>query len=88
MSDKAAIEATLDGYASLVASDDFEAVRSGLIEVVRLLEQPGLGLNQSVKAYETGRQLADQCQRLLDAAELRVSMLDGTDAASAGLSGA
>lgn len=67
---------TLDRLASLAESSDYEAVRDGLNQAIQLLEQPGLGLNDSVRAYEVGRSLADRCQRLLDAAELRVIELD------------
>jgi exodeoxyribonuclease VII small subunit len=67
----------LDRCNEVAASDDYEAVRNGLTQVITLLEQPGLGLNDSVRAYEVGRKLAEQCQRLLDAAELRITQLDG-----------
>ena len=67
----------LDRAAILATSDDYEAVRAGLTQVVGLLEQPGLGLNDSLRAYEVGRMLAEQCQKLLDAAELRITQLDG-----------
>jgi exodeoxyribonuclease VII small subunit len=67
----------LDKIVQLVSSDDYEVVRNALNEVIALLEQPGLGLNDSVRAYEVGRALAEQCQRLLDAAELRITQLDG-----------
>lgn len=70
------ISETLDRLASLAESNDYEAVRDGLNQAILLLEQPGLGLNDSVRAYEVGRSLAGRCQRLLDAAELRVTELD------------
>ena len=70
----------LNRLASLSESGDYEAVRDGLNQAIQLLEQPGLGLNDSVRAYEVGRSLADRCQYLLDAAELRVTELDGTSA--------
>lgn len=79
MTETTQIESTLAQYESLANSEDYEAVRNALSEVIRMLEQPGLGLNQSVRAYEIGRQLSDRCQSLLDAAELRVSVLDGTE---------
>jgi exodeoxyribonuclease VII small subunit len=69
----------LDELAKRAASDDYEAIRTGLTQVIGLLEQPGLGLNDSIRAYEVGRQLAEQCQNLLDAAELRITQLDGTN---------
>ena len=67
----------LDQLAQCASTDDYEAVRAGLTQVIALLEQPGLTLNDSVRAYEVGRQLAEQCQKLLDAAELRITQLDG-----------
>ena len=67
----------LENLAKQASSDDYEAVRSGLAQVIGLLEQPGLGLNDSIRAYEVGRTLAEQCQKLLDAAELRITQLDG-----------
>jgi exodeoxyribonuclease VII small subunit len=68
----------LDDLAQLAESRDYEAVRDGLNTVIALLEQPGLGLNDSVRAYEVGRSLAEQCQHLLDEAELRITQLDGS----------
>jgi exodeoxyribonuclease VII small subunit len=76
MSDAVQTEETLARLDALANSSDFEAVHAGLSETVRLLESTGVGLNQSIRAYEIGRALADRCQALLDAAELRVSQLD------------
>lgn len=76
MTDMTNTGAVLDQLASLAGSSDYEAVRDGLNQAVLLLEQPGLGLNDSVRAYEVGRQLAGRCQQLLDAAELRITELD------------
>jgi exodeoxyribonuclease VII small subunit len=70
------IPSALDTYAALATSDDYELIRAGLTQVIALLEQPGLGLNESVRAYELGRLLADRCQTLLDEAELRITSLD------------
>jgi exodeoxyribonuclease VII small subunit len=77
MTESANSKQVLDRCNQLSASEDYEAVRNGLTQVITLLEQPGLGLNDSVRAYEVGRKLAEQCQRLLDAAELRITQLDG-----------
>lgn len=76
MTDHAKAAELLDRCDALTRSDDYEAVRNALAEVIGLLEQPGLGLNDSVRAYEVGRKLAEQCQTLLDAAELRITQLD------------
>ncbi|HET7055564.1 MAG TPA: exodeoxyribonuclease VII small subunit [Thermomicrobiales bacterium] len=77
MTESANSKQVLDSCDQLSVSEDYEAVRNGLTQVITLLEQPGLGLNDSVRAYEVGRRLAEQCQRLLDAAELRITQLDG-----------
>lgn len=77
MTDQVNTAQLLDDLATLAECPDYEAVRDGLAKVIALLEQPGLGLNDSVRAYEVGRSLAEQCQRLLDAAELRITQLDG-----------
>jgi exodeoxyribonuclease VII small subunit len=77
MTDSANTMAVLNQLASLANSSDYEAVRDGLNQAIQLLEQPGLGLNDSVRAYEVGRLLAERCQHLLDSAELRITELDG-----------
>ena len=77
MSDQVSTGKLLNELSSLSTSSDYEAVRDGLNRAIQLLEQAGLGLNDSIRAYEVGRALADRCQQLLDAAELRVTELDG-----------
>ena len=81
MSEQNGTSALLNELSALSTSSDYEAVRDGLNRAIQLLEQPGLGLNDSVRAYEVGRALADRCQNLLDAAELRVTELDGSGSA-------
>ena len=76
MTDEVNTNAVLTQLESLAGSSDYEAVRDGLNQAVQLLEQPGLGLNDSVRTYEVGRKLAARCQSLLDAAELRITELD------------
>lgn len=76
MSELQTSAADLEQLATLAESSDYEAIRTGLSSVIALLEQPGLGLNDSVRAYEVGRLLADRCQTLLDEAELRIVQLD------------
>ena len=77
MSEHVSTAEALDDLSTLAESADYEAIRSGLSAVISLLEQPGLALNDSVRAYEVGRLLADRCQALLDEAELRIVQLDG-----------
>lgn len=77
------IDEQLTALETATASPDFETAHAALTAAVHLLESPGIGLNQSLRAYELGRTLADQCQALLDAAELRITQLDGeTDRSS------
>jgi exodeoxyribonuclease VII small subunit len=57
----------------------YEACRDELIEVVRLLEQGGLDLDESLRLWERGEQLAKRCEEHLAGARQRV-----TDALAAG----
>lgn len=82
MTEAASTGEILGQLGSLATSSDYEAVRDGLNTAIQLLEQSGLGLNDSVRAYEVGRQLAERCQQLLDEAELRITELDGGSPAS------
>jgi exodeoxyribonuclease VII small subunit len=50
----------------------YEACRDELIEVVRLLEQGGLDLDESLKLWERGEQLAKRCEEHLAGARKRV----------------
>ena len=53
----------------------FEDGFGELDTIVRRLESGELSLEDSVALYERGRLLAAYCQRLLDAAELRVTVV-------------
>lgn len=54
----------------------YETAYSELTELVARLENGDLPLDESVKLYERGRVLAAHCQKLLDAAELRIQKLN------------
>lgn len=54
----------------------YEQAFAELDAIVRQLESDGQTLDESVTLFERGRRLAERCQALLDAAELRVSQLD------------
>jgi exodeoxyribonuclease VII small subunit len=54
---------------------DFERSLARLEEVVRRLEQSNLPLTEAMKLFEEGLQLAQQCQKQLEAAESRVEIL-------------
>jgi exodeoxyribonuclease VII small subunit len=54
---------------------DFERSLARLEEVVRRLDQSNLPLTEAMKLFEEGLQLAQQCQKQLEAAESRVEIL-------------
>lgn len=60
------------------ALDDlsFEEAYERLEEVLSRLQMGNMPLDDSLAAYEEGMALADHCQTLLDAAELRVETLE------------
>jgi exodeoxyribonuclease VII small subunit len=53
----------------------FEAAFTSLEEAVGILEQGGLTLEDALARFESGMQLAAQCEAMLNAAELRVTQL-------------
>lgn len=56
-------------------TQSFEELYQQLEEKVALLEQGGLSLDDSLSAYEEAVTLAQQCQAMLDKAELRITRL-------------
>lgn len=50
----------------------YEQARDELAEVVRKLESGGLPLEESLKLWERGEELADICQRWLEGARARL----------------
>jgi exodeoxyribonuclease VII small subunit len=68
------------------AKPSFEELYNLLEETVGRLEQGGLSLDDSLAAYEKAIALAQQCQQLLDQAELRITRLRETVALSDGAS--
>lgn len=57
----------------------YESLYTQLQAVVSQLEAGELPLEDSLKLYEKGTQLAAACQQLLDRAELRVQQLQGNE---------
>ena len=53
----------------------FEQAYRELQAVVEQLEDGGLGLEDAVRLFERGSELARVCQRIVDEAELRVTRL-------------
>jgi exodeoxyribonuclease VII small subunit len=67
----------------------YEAARAELADVVRRLESGGPTLEESLRLWERGEQLADLCQRWLQGATARLDdALAQREAAGAGLAGA
>lgn len=54
----------------------YEQAYTELADLVARLEGGDLPLDESVRLYERGRLLAGHCQKLLDAAELRIQKLN------------
>jgi exodeoxyribonuclease VII small subunit len=50
----------------------YEAARDELVEVVQKLEAGGVTLDESIRLWERGEQLATICQRWLDGARARL----------------
>ena len=60
--------------------ESFEASYRELQQVVAQLENGDLDLERAVQLFERGSQLAETCERIVDAAELRVTRLAGESA--------
>lgn len=56
---------------------DFETAAAALEAAVTRLESEGLPLEEAISVYEQGVQLAERCNALLSAAELRLSEIGG-----------
>lgn len=59
----------------------FEGAYRELQQVVEQLEDGGLGLEEAVRLFERGTELAHECQRIVDEAQLRVTRLAAESAA-------
>lgn len=68
-----------DPAAKPISELGYEECRDELIEVVRLLEQGGLGLDESLELWERGEKLANRCEQHLAGARQRVADALATD---------
>ncbi|MDQ6906881.1 MAG: exodeoxyribonuclease VII small subunit [Chloroflexota bacterium] len=59
-----------------IADLTFEEAYAQLEEALSRLQMGNMSLDDSLTAFEEGMMLAAHCQSLLDAAELRVEMLE------------
>ncbi len=57
-------------------SVNFEKSFQELQTIITRLEASDLPLEEALKLYEQGQKLADQCAKILEAAQLRVEMLN------------
>jgi exodeoxyribonuclease VII small subunit len=55
-----------------MAKLSYEAARDELAKVVSALESGGLGLEESLKLWERGEELANICQEWLDGARAKL----------------
>ena len=53
----------------------FEQQLADLSAIIEKMEQPEVGLEESLKLYEQGVQLTRHCQKIIDDAELRIKQL-------------
>ena len=53
----------------------FENNLQQLTEVIQKMEQPDIGLEESLKLYEQGVQLTRKCQKTIDEAEKKIEQL-------------
>lgn len=56
--------------------DTFESKLKRLQEIVNLLDQSNVSLNDALKLYEEGMELAFQLRKILDEAELQIIRLN------------
>ena len=53
----------------------FEHQLAELSAIIEKMEQPDVGLEESLKLYEQGVQLTRKCQKIIDDAESRIKQL-------------
>jgi exodeoxyribonuclease VII small subunit len=76
---------TTDGTGTTDGLDDgldFEAAFGRLQEAIGLLERGGLSLESAIVTFERGMELANRCDEILEAAELRVTRVLESSAVS------
>ena len=56
-------------------SQSFEKKLAELNSIVEKMEQPDVGLEESLKLYEKGIALTRECQKIIDQAEQKISKL-------------
>lgn len=64
-----------------IAKLSYEEAYAALEALVARMESGELPLEESVALYERGQKLAAHCQALLEAAQLKIKLVDEADAA-------
>lgn len=54
----------------------FEQAISRMEKIAELLEHPDTGLEETIRLVEEGLRISKECRALLDAAELRIKVLE------------
>lgn len=67
-----------DGPTAATLPTTFEAAYEQLRAILEQLERGSLPLEVSLTLYERGMMLADHCESIVQAAELRVTRIQGT----------
>lgn len=57
----------------------YDQALTRLEEIVKLMESGTLGLDESLKLFEEGTELAGFCNKTLEAAELKISKLNANE---------
>ncbi len=53
----------------------YEDLISELKQIVSTIEEGNIGLDESIRLFERGSELVQQCERLLEDAELKITEL-------------
>lgn len=64
-----------DAWELAAGSGDYEQAAEALSRVVEAMETGGLRLMDTIRCFELGAKLGQRCERLLDEAELRITVL-------------
>ena len=73
-------EAPTKGGSEAAPPSSFEQAFTELQKVVEQLEDGGLPLERALELFERGTRLAQECERIVDQAELRVTRLPAESA--------
>jgi exodeoxyribonuclease VII small subunit len=55
----------------------YEELIRELKQIVSMIEEGDIGLDESIRLYERGSELVQQCEKMLEEAELKITELVG-----------